>query len=296
MPARTATRPGGANGWPTDWSTDDHDAALTAYLLSAGPTSPRPDGASARRFFEDAFDWSEVAAAHYTGYFEPVVPAATARSAAFPVPLHGSPPGGIAASRAEIEDGDLLRGHEIAWLRDAVDRFMLQVQGSGRLALADGGTMRVGYAGRNGRPYISIGRHLIATGAIPAAEMTADVLAAWLRADAARGAATMRLNESYVLFRRLDAAVGEGPPGTMGCPVTAGRTLAVDPGHVPLGSPVWIEVASPDPIARLCVAQDTGSAIKGAGRADLFFGSGRAAGQAAGALNHGGRMVVLTPR
>ena len=234
---------------------------------------------------------------HFTGYYEPELRGSPVRADDFPVAIHAPPPGGIGASRAEIEAGDLLAGYEVAWLRDPVDRFFLQVQGSGRIVFPDGEVLRVSHAAKNGHPYASVGQMLIEAGVFDAATITADALKDWLRADPERGIDTMRRNPSYVMFRALHGAEAKaGPPGTLGVPVTAGRSLAVDPKVVPLGSLVWIEVDGPDgPIHRLCAAQDTGSAIKGA-RADLFFGTGDDAGHAAGALNHHGRMVVLTPR
>ena len=233
-------------------------------------------------------------AVHFTGYYEPEIEGALARSDAFPVPVHAEPPGGVGAARAEIEARDLLAGHEVAWLRDEVDRFFLQVQGSGRVRLAEGGVLRLTHAAKNGHPYVSIGKLLIERGEMDAATITAEGLKAWLRADRARGVALMRENPSYVMFRVLRARAEEGPPGALGLPVTEGRTIAVDPDEIPLGTPCWIEVDAPSPIRRLVVAQDVGSAIKGA-RADLFHGTGAAAGVAAGALNHPGRLIPLLP-
>ena len=226
---------------------------------------------------------------HLTGYFEPELDAAPAPSADFPVPIHAMPPGGTDAPRARADAA--LAGHEIAWLRDAVDRFTLQVQGSGRLRLPGGAVVRVGYAGTNGHPYRSVGRQLVASGAL-APGLTAERLAAWLRSDPARGRAAMDGNPSYVMFRIIDAPEGQGPPGKL-CPVAAGRTVAVDPAYVPLGTPVWVEGPG---WARLCIAQDTGAAIVGPGRIDLFCGTGAAAGREAGRLDHPCRVTPLVPR
>ncbi|WGH80284.1 MltA domain-containing protein [Jannaschia ovalis] len=275
----------------TGWDADDLDAALAAFrLCSDGPLVQAAKHASdARRFFESRFRPGAELAGHFTGYYEPEIPASLTRSDAFPVPIHAMPPGGVSATRAEISP--FLAGQEIAWLRDEVDRFFLQVQGSGRLRLPGGATMRVGHAGKNGQPYVSIGKLSVERGVFGPG-ITADALKDWLRADPDRGHAVMNENPSYVFFEILDLPEGSGPRGTL-CPVTSLRSLAVDPTHTPLGTPVWIEVAGH---ARLCIAQDTGSAIKGAGRADLFFGSGDTAGRAAGALNHPGRFVPLVPR
>lgn len=270
------------------WEDDDLEAALAAFRTNPAEARGEPPG-EARAFFESRFRPAAPLAGHFTGYFEPELDASPHRAPDFPVPLHALPDGGIRLARADIDAA--LDGCEIAWLRDEVDRFVLQVQGSGRLAMSNGGTRRVGYAGTNGHPYRSIGRLLVERGVF-GPDITAGALQDWLRADLGRGRALMRENPSYVMFRVLDLPEGSGPPGTL-CPVTPGRSLAVDPAHLPLGTPVWIEV---DGFARLCVAQDTGAAIVGPGRADLFFGTGDAAGRAAGRLNHHGRLVPLLPR
>ena len=266
------------------WAEDDLDAALAAYR--GNPAAAEGPG---RAFFEERFRPGPSVAAHGTGYYEPELDAGRERSEAFPVPIHGHPSGGFDAVRVDADR--VLAGHELAWLRDEVDRFFLQVQGSGRLRFADGTGMRVGYAGTNGHPYRSIGRIAVARGLLEEG-LTAEGLTAWLRADFARGRALMAENPSYVTFAARDLDLESGPLGTL-CPVTAGRSVAVDPEHVPLGTPVWVELGS---IARLCIAQDTGSAIRGAGRIDLFFGTGAAAGRVAGALNARGRIVPLLTR
>jgi membrane-bound lytic murein transglycosylase A len=274
------------------WADDDLDDALMAFLRT--PMNPL---AAAARDADDAADFlaahftpDEALAGHFTGYYEPELDGATAPSGAFPVPLHTLPPDGCDHPRAGIDAH--LRGHEVVWLRDDVDRFFAQVQGSVRVRLADGTVLRLGHDGKNGHPYRSIGKLLVERGVF-GPDITADALTAWLRADPARGRAVMNENPCYVFFRRLDTDLDLGPDVTVGCPATPGRTLAVDPDHLPLGTPVWIDV---DGLARLCIAQDTGSAIKGPGRADLFFGTGDAAGRAAGRLNHAGRFVPLRRR
>lgn len=274
------------------WAADDLDAALAAFRRMtdhplATAAMAAPDG---RRFFETHFAPGRAVAAHITGYYEPELPASRTRSSEFPVPIHALPEGGCTLPRAEI-DGHLA-GREIAYLRDAVDRFFLQVQGSGRLRLTDGATLRVGYGGGNGHPYRSIGQILVGR-KVFGLDLTADRLKQWLRDDPVRGRALMDENPSYVFFRIHDGPAADGPVGTMGCPVTAGRSVAADPAHTPLGTPVWIEVEG---VARLCIAQDTGSAIVGPGRLDLFHGTGDAAGTAAGALNASGRMTPLLAR
>lgn len=266
------------------WQDDDLGAALEAFR----PNSSRTHG-DARRFFETRYRPGVPLDGHFTGYFEPELHGSLHACPDFPVPLHRMQDGQPYPERAGIDA--FLAGQEIVWLRDEVDRFFLQVQGSGRVRLAQGGTMRVGYAGTNGHPYRSIGKLLVERGVF-ADDMTADALGDWLRFDPARGRAMMNENPSYVMFRKIALPEDSGPMGTL-CAVAPGRSLAVDPAHLPLGTPVWIEVEG---FARLCIAQDTGSAIKGPGRADLFFGTGEAAGLAAGRLNHRGRFVPLVPR
>ncbi len=283
MPSETALA---ARGFAdlSGWADDDLDAALDAYRRN-----PAPAIDPARAFFEHGFRPGAPVAAHLTGYAEPVIDASPACTDAFPVPIHAMPPGGTDAPRARADAA--LAGHEIAWLRDPVDRFLLQVQGSGRLRMADGSTIRVGHAGGNGHPYRSIGRMLLERGEL-GADITAEALAAWLRADPVRGRAAMDECPSYALFEVIDLPETLGPIGTL-CPVTAGRSIAVDPTHIALGTPVWVEGPG---IARLCVAQDTGAAIRGPGRADLFFGTGAEAMRAAGRLNAPGRLVPLVAR
>jgi membrane-bound lytic murein transglycosylase A len=185
---------------------------------------------------------------------------------------------------------------ELVWLRDSVDLFFLQVQGSGRIRFPDASMIRLGYAGKNGREYSSLGQTLIARGIFTAQNVSADAIRDWLRANPKEGREEMWTNESYVFFRELtDVPSEKGPLGAMGRSITAGRSIAVDPAFVELGAPVWIEKDGPNPIKRLMIAQDTGSAIKGAQRADVFFGTGEGAGHAASAVNDGGRMVTLLP-
>ncbi|MEM7710379.1 MAG: MltA domain-containing protein [Pseudomonadota bacterium] len=274
------------------WAADDLAAALEAFRRM--PHGPLADEAARSvdpsAFFDAVFRPADPISGHVTGYYEPEIPGALARSDAFPVPLHSEPSGGCTRPRAEIDTH--LEGEEIVWLRDEVDRFFAQVQGSARIRLTDGSVLRVGYAATNGHPYVSIGKRLIESGVF-GPDITAGRLAAWLRADSERGRAVMRENPSYVFFRRLETDPAFGPTTTLGCSATAGRTLAVDVGHIPLGTPVWVEV---DGSARLCIAQDTGSAIRGAGRADLFFGTGESAGRAAGRLNHPGRLTPFLRR
>ncbi|KKK89750.1 hypothetical protein LCGC14_2729980, partial [marine sediment metagenome] len=201
-------------------------------------------------------------------------------------------------SRAEIETGELLkdRGLEIAWIDDPVDVFFLQIQGSGRVNLADGGALRVGYGGKNGHEYRSIGQELVRRGVYEAHEVSAQVIRNWVRENPEEGAELLRHNPSFVFFREVSQVPAHrGPLGAMNRSITTLRSVAVDPSLTPLGAPVWIEKAGAEPMHRLMIAQDTGSAIKGAQRADIFFGTGKDAGRAAGQIRDTGRMVVLMP-
>jgi len=274
-------------------------------------------GADARLFFEDHFRPFRVnraegaePAGFFTGYYEPVVEGSLTQTEAFAAPVL-SPPADLAAcgapARAAIEAGALAgRAHPIVWLRDPIEVFMIQVQGSGRVRLADGRLLRLVYAGRNGLPYSSIGRILIERGAIKAEEMSLAALKASVRAagqaQGEAGAALMQSNESYVFFR-FEAALDdrEGPVGGAGLSLTPLRSLAVDRNIHAYGTPIWIdaeipwESSAPTPFRRLMIAQDTGSAIIGPARADIFFGSGDAAGARAGDIRHAGEFVIFLP-
>jgi membrane-bound lytic murein transglycosylase A len=207
------------------------------------------------------------------------------------------------ATRAEIEQG-ALKGHglELMYLEDPVDAFFMQVQGSGRIKLRDGATVRLNYDGKNGYPYTSIGRYLVDKGFFTAEEITLQRLRAFLRADPHRGREVMWQNKSFVFFRELDPAIAaDGPLGAQSVPLTPGRSLAVDVGVHTLGLPVYVVAPSlahgerGGAFNRLMVAQDVGSAIKGPERGDIFFGSGAAAGKLAGTTRHPGNLFVLLP-
>jgi len=293
--------------------------------------TPPADADAARRFFERWFRPYAVAddAAGpdglFTGYYEPELRGAAAPDARFRIPLYARPDDLVTAelgrfdpalagkrvtgrveggalvpypARAAIDRGALAgRVRPLVWVEDAVDAFFLHIQGSGRVTLPDGSLMRVGFAATNGRPYTAIGRRLVEAGALAPNAVSMDSIRAWLAAHPARGAAIMAENARYVFFRRLD---GPGPVGALGVPLSAGRSLAVDPAAIPLGAPVWLETADPldpaRPLRRLMVAQDTGGAIKGAVRGDLFFGAGPDAARRAGAMKRPGRYYVLLPR
>ncbi|WP_295530858.1 MltA domain-containing protein [uncultured Thioclava sp.] len=284
------------------WDRDDHAAAWAAFCITADLFGFAPvQTDDPRAAFETLFEPVEIDGengAHFTGYYEPELTGARMKSARFTHALYANP-GGIEPdqpwfSRADIAAGDLLAGHELVWVEDAIEAFLAQVQGSVRIKLDDGQSLRLGYDGKNGHPYRSIGAQLVAQGVAPVAEMTPDRIRDWCKAHPEQVQDLLNHNPSFVFFRTLDLPDDMGPPGAMGRPVTPGRTLAVDPEIVPLGSPVWIDC--PGFGARLMVAQDIGSAIKGTGRGDIFIGSGLQAGERAGAINTLGRMVVLRRR
>lgn len=300
-------------GWADlpGWDADDHEAALAAFRATCGAiTSPdwnrvraraHQAGARARAFFEETFlplVIADGAPPLFTGYYEPELDGAPVRAGNFRQPIYRLPPdlraGGRWHSRAEIEEGKVLegRGLEIAWLRDPVEAFLLQVQGSGRIRMTDGRVIRVGYAGSNGHSYRSVGAELVRRGAVAADRISAEAIATWVRANPEEGARLLRHNPSFVFFRELDLPPDLGPLGAMGHPVTPLRSVAVDPDIVPLGAPVWIATEGAVPIRRLVVAQDTGAAIRGAQRADVFIGTGAEAGRIAGRMRDRGRMAV----
>ncbi|RYH04614.1 murein transglycosylase [Salipiger sp. IMCC34102] len=292
------------------WAEDDHAAALDVFTQTCGDISRTDwarlcafakDGPAARDFFETFFKpvlIEDGTPMLFTGYYEPELRGSLTPSDVYRYPLYRLPEDGRAGvfSRREIEEDRPFAGSEIAWLADPVDKFFLQIQGSGRIRLPDGTRIRVGYAGKNGRDYTSVGQALVERGVFTLEEVSATTIRDWVRANPEEGQALLWLNESYVYFREVSQVPADrGPLGAMNRSITAMRTIAVDPEITLLGAPVWIEKDGRDPLRRLMVAQDTGSAITGAQRADVFYGTGRAAGEAAGDIKDGGRMIVLMP-
>lgn len=296
------------------WAQDDHAAALAVFQETC-PDLDDPDWQSlcaisaniddARAFFQLFFRpvlIEDGAKPLFTGYFEPELNGALRPDSRYRFPLYKMPPEARSApswlSRREIETTDALvgRGLEIAWVDDPVELFFLQIQGSGRIRLNDGSTIRIGYGGANGHPYRSIGTEMVRRGIYKAHQVSAQVIKAWVRRNPVAGRELLLHNPSYVFFREIrKIRPSKGPVGAMNRSVTTLRTLAVDPKYTPLGAPVWMEKDGETQMRRLMIAQDTGSAIKGAQRADVFYGTGDSAGQAAGRLRDPGRMVVLLP-
>jgi len=201
-------------------------------------------------------------------------------------------------SRGEIDArGTAFPAPVIAWSADPVELFFLQIQGSGQIVLENGERLRVGYADQNGHPYRSLGRYLVDAGQLKLEQASMQGIKAWAAANPARLREALDSNPSYVFFRELPAS--GGPIGSLGAPLTAGHSLAVDPRHIPLGAPLFLATTRPlssEPLERLMVAQDTGGAIGGAVRGDFFWGSGAEAGQQAGRMRQQGRFWLLWPR
>lgn len=312
----------------------DHLAGLdlvaddfTSPCLAAA-TVPAADSAAAKSFFERyfvPFRTSNHAEQDglFTGYYEAELHGATTPDARFTTPLYRRPAdlvqvdlgrfrpslageriagtvvGGKLepyATRAEIESGALAgKGLELLWVDDPVDAFFLAIQGSGRVILPDGQVVRLGYDGENGQPYVAIG-HVLAERGVPKDQITMPYLRQWIAEHGQDGAKLMDANPSYVFFKMLQ---GDGPLGAEGIALTPERSAAIDRRFVAFGLPLWVDAADPVPqtgrLQRLFVAQDTGGAIRGPVRADLFFGYGAAAAQHAGVLKGRGGMWLLLP-
>ena len=295
------------------WEKDNHAEALAVFLNTCsdmkspdwkGLCRAAEDQTNAKAFFELFFRPVQITdgkPALFTGYFEPELEGDLYRSERFRFPIYKLPPearDGAWLSRRELEETGAMKGRglEIAWVDDAVELFFLQVQGSGRIKLPDGRYIRVGYGGKNGHEYRSIGRELVRRGVYNVHQVSAQVIKNWVRRNPIDGLELLRHNPSYVFFREVsEVPADKGPLGAMNRSVTEMRTVAVDPRYTPLGAPVWVEKNGKGKIRKLMIAQDTGSAIKGAQRADIFFGTGDEAGLKAGRLKDPGWMIVLMP-
>ena len=296
------------------WADDDLGEALSVFLETCGDLKEgdwpaicalAKTAKNPKTFFETAFRpvlITDGEAPLFTGYYEPELLGSRQKSGRFQYPLYKRPddaPNGTPwLTREELETSGVLegRGLEIAYLEDPVEKFFLQIQGSGRIRLREGGSMRVGYGGKNGHPYRSVGKELVRRGVSEEHQVSAKVIRGWVAKNPKEGSELLWHNPSYVFFREVSRVPpNRGPLGAMNRSVTAGRTLAIDPEYVPLGAPVWLEKAGKSPFHRLMIAQDTGSAIKGAQRGDIFYGTGDEAGKIAGAIRDDGRMIVLLP-
>lgn len=297
------------------WADDDHGAALSVFRNTCMDMKT-PDWASLcalagdqknpRAFFELFFRPLLIRHgpddALFTGYFEPELDGSRRRTSRYRYPVYAMPREARAASRwytrRQILEYGVMEGLglEIAYVDDPVELFFLQIQGSGRILLPDGGYLRVGFSGSNGHNYRSIGQEMVRRGIYEPHQVSAQVIKNWVRRNPEDGKELLYHNPSYVFFREVNQVPADkGPLGAMNRSITTMRSVAVDPKFTPLGAPVWIEKDGADPIRRLMIAQDTGSAIKGAQRGDIFFGTGDEAGRKAGRLRDPGRMVVLMP-
>ncbi len=300
-------------------------------VCAAADALKDPDPQQARRFFELNFTPFQLTRPDggeeglITGYYEPLLKGSRKPSARYRYPVFGLPDDLLVVDltdvypelkgmrmrgrlegrrivpyydRAQIEQGrGALAGREIVWVDDAIELFFLQIQGSGRIALEGGETLRIGYADQNGHPYRSIGRLLVDRGELPLEKASMQGIQAWARANPDKVAELLNQNASYVFFRELPADL-PGPPGALGVPLTARRSVAIDPGFVPLGAPVYIATTWPlssRPLNRFMLAQDTGGAIRGPVRADFFWGFGEEAAREAGRMKQPLRMWVLLP-
>ncbi len=289
--------------------------------------APSHDDAAARGFFEHYFDVYSASGnageqGLFTGYYEPELRGSLHKTKRYRIPLHEHPRDLVTVDlgqfktewkgkhiagkvtktrlvpyddRASIDKNSLQsRARVLVWVDDPVDAFFLEIQGSGRVRLPDGRILRVGYDGTNGRNYVAIGRVLADLNAVER-PVTMQKIREWLAAHPDRAQETMNTNPSYVFFKELK---GDGPVGAEAVALTPLRSLAVDPAFVGLGTPLWLDTndANGDAIRRLMVAQDTGGAIKGAVRGDVFWGAGKQAEAEAGAMQSKGRYYLLLPK
>ena len=309
-----------------------NNPAWSAVCQAATLQAPLPEGPAIRAFFEQNFLPWQINQSEggveglVTGYYEPLLRGSRIATAQYRFPIHAAPEDLLVVdlaglypelknlrlrgriqgnkvvpyfNRAEIEAGAApVRGKELVWVDDAVDLFFLQIQGSGRVKLENGETVRIGYADQNGHPYRSIGKWLVEKGELTLDKASMQGIKDWGRRNPERLPELLNANPSYVFFRELPNHLS-GPLGALGVPLTAERSIAIDPRGMPLGAPVWLATTRPNSseiLNRLMMAQDTGGAIRGNVRADFFWGFGDEAGKQAGGMKQKGRMWVLLPR
>ena len=304
-----------------------------AWVCERAMSLSKPlDGDDARNFFETYFTPYRVTPGEdrplVTGYYEPEIPGSRTKTEKYNIPIYRPPddltlvkanareglPDDITAARKtqhglkqhftrkEIEQGALEgQGLELAWIADPVAHYSMQLQGSGRIRFQDGTAIRLGFAGKNGFPYTSIGQEIISRGELAPHEASLSRIFQWADANGGQGKELIWSNKSYIFFRKLSEDEGAvGPVGALGASLTPLRSLAIDPRYHLLGAPIW--VASPDladteeaPFRRLMIAQDTGSAIRGEVRGDIYWGSGDAAFEAASRTKHDTAFTILLP-
>lgn len=307
-----------------------HGPAWKRVCDLAKPGSSK-SSAEVRRFFEAhlapyaVLNGDGLAAGLVTGYYEPLLNGSRHRTRLFAQAVRGVPDDlltiDLSSVFPELKDkrlrgrlvgnkvvpywtrgeitakGEKLPARTLLYVDDAVELFFLQVQGSGRVRFPDGSMVRLNYADQNGHPYQSIGKVLINRGELRAEEASMQGIQSWARANPSRLDELLNANPSYVFFRELPDGP-DGPIGALGVPLTAERSIAVDPRSVPLGTPVFLATTQPNSktaMNRLVMAQDTGGAIKGAVRVDYFWGFGKQAGEQAGRMKQEGRVWVLLP-
>lgn len=302
------------------WQQDDHEPALAAFARGCEFMRPTPaipvrdwdqvcalaksGPGPARAFFEQNFTPVRISSgsrALFTGYFEPELRGSREKTDIFQYPLYRRPPEievGVAwKTRAEIEDG-LLDGRELelVWLDNRVDAFFVHVQGAARISLPDGNTMRVGFAGRNWHSYRSVGLQLVRRGILNNSQISMQGIRAWAAENPVESVRALQHNTSFIFFQELEIPDDLGPVGALQVPLAPLRSAAVDDRYIPLGAPIWIKMNAGDSsLNQLMVAQDTGSAVNGAQRADIFYGSGVEAGDKASIIRYSGEMITLIP-
>jgi membrane-bound lytic murein transglycosylase A len=298
-----------------------YNACMQAAGLAA---NGKVDTARARKFFEGNFKPVRIlpemhtygfytgADGFYTGYYESEIAGSRVKTKDFDVPLY-KVPARFAGKRSTvfarydrkaIEDGALKgKGLEICWVKDPVDAFFAQIQGSTRVKLKDGELLRLNYIASNGKPYTPVGRLLIEEGVYTPAEMSMDKIREYMDSHPKKGEALRMKNRSYVFFSETRLSPKDECVGAQGIPLTPGRSIAVDPHVHVYGTPIWIDAKFPlkgeapvDPFQHLMVAQDTGSAIRGAARADIYFGHGEQIPHIAGRIKQFGKFVMLVPK
>jgi membrane-bound lytic murein transglycosylase A len=285
-------------------------------------------GSDAKDFFRQNFTACAIAGdGFFTGYYEPQIRGSRARTAAFQTPVYGLPPDLVRADlglfdpklkgehisgrlqghallpyadRAGIETSGIANAPVLFYTDDPIAFFFLQIQGSGRVTFENGDVERIAYAGENGQPYTAIGRTLIADGSLAREDVSLQSIRAWLLAHPDRARAVMQTDKSYVFFQekplnQTEGDIALGSTGTLGANLTPLASIAIDPRINALGAPFYVAADGPDPVHGLMIAQDTGGAIRGAARADIFFGFGEEAERRAGAMKASGLLFVLLP-
>jgi membrane-bound lytic murein transglycosylase A len=288
------------------------DVNWRQVCTQAGNVSSR-DTKAIRKYFENNFQAYEVRnnsgtdTGLITGYYEPVMNGSQTRTNTYSVPLYAYPaawkkskpnPG---PTRAELISSGMLKGSEIAWVQDPVAAAFMQIQGSGKIRLEDGRMMRLGFAGTNDQPFKSFAQWLLDRKEITRSEATMQGISQWAKRNPDRVNEMLNANPRFVFFKELPSNVDAdlGPTGALGVPLTGERSIAIDLQAIPLGAPVFLATTKPlsnQPLQKLVFAQDTGKAIVGGVRADYYWGSGDAAGEAAGRMKQNGKMWLLLPR